>query len=80
MTKNIFKISFIFLLILAPAFISDTLAVGMGGGMGMGIPTPCGGPFPPCPIPLDSGVILLLLAGATYGGVQIYNSLKKNPA
>lgn len=80
MTKNIFKIAFIFLFILSPAFVSNTFAVGMGMGMGMGIPTPCGGPFPPCPIPLDSNVLLLLLAGATYGGVKLYNSLKKNPA
>jgi len=80
MTKNIFKIGFIFLLILSPAFITKTFAVGMGMGMGMGIPTPCGGPFPPCPIPLDSSVVLLLLAGATYGGIKIFNSLKKNPA
>lgn len=80
MTKNILKIALVFLLILSPAFISSTFAVGMGMGMGMGIPTPCGGPFPPCPIPLDSNVVLLLMAGATYGGIKIYNSLKKNPA
>ena len=49
-------------------------------GMGMGPPAPCGGPFPPCPIPLDGGVSLLLLAGAAYGGKKIYDSRKKNPA
>lgn len=43
-------------------------------------PTPCGGPFPPCPIPLDNGVWLLLIAGLAYGGKKIYDSLKKNPA
>lgn len=80
MTKNSFKIAFLLLFILSPVFVSNTFAVGMGMGMGMGIPTPCGGPFPPCPIPLDSNVLLLLLAGATYGGVKLYNSLKKNPA
>jgi hypothetical protein len=48
--------------------------------MGMGPPTPCGGPFPPCPIPLDNGVLLLLIAGMAYGGYKIYNSFKKNPA
>ncbi len=78
MTKNIFKSAFLILFILAPTFITNTFAVGMGGAMG--VPTPCGGPFPPCPIPLDSGVYLLLLAGAIYGGTQLYNSLKKNPA
>lgn len=80
MTKNIFKIALSFLFILTPAFVSNTFAVGMGMGMGMGITPPCGGPFPPCPIPLDSGVMMLLLAGATYGGIKIYNSFKKNPA
>jgi hypothetical protein len=43
-------------------------------------PLPCGGPFPPCPIPLDNGVWLLLIAGLAYGGKKIYDSLKKNPA
>ncbi|MCW3071675.1 MAG: hypothetical protein JWO44_1565 [Bacteroidetes bacterium] len=52
----------------------------MAAGMGMGPPPPCGGPFPPCPIPLDSGVLFLLLAGMAYGGYKIYNSFKKNPA
>lgn len=80
MTKNSLKIAFIFLLVCTPALITNTFAVGMGMGMGMGVTPPCGGPFPPCPIPLDSSVILLLIAGATYGAVKIYNSLKKNPA
>lgn len=59
-----------------PEFISNCFSAGMGMGMGL----PCGGPFPPCPIPLDSGVILLLLAGLAYGGYKIYSSFKKNPA
>ncbi len=79
MKKNIFKTAFIALFLITPAFITNTFAVGMGMGMGMGISPPCGGPFPPCPVPLDSGVLFLLLAGATYGGIKIYNSLKKNP-
>lgn len=51
-----------------------------GMGMGMGPPTPCGGPFPPCPVPLDSSVVFLLSAGALYGAYKMYNTLKKNPA
>ncbi|MDQ3046982.1 MAG: hypothetical protein M3R27_05490 [Bacteroidota bacterium] len=80
MTKNLFKTAVIFLFVLSPAFISETFAVGMGMGMGMGPPIPCGGPFPPCPIPLDGGVTLLLIAGAAYGGKKLYDSTKKNPA
>ncbi len=80
MSKNFYKVALVVVLVLSQAFVSNTFAVGMGMGMGMGIPTPCGGPFPPCPVPLDSGVMLLLLAGALYGGIKIYNSLKKNPA
>lgn len=79
MIKKGLKIVLIVLFIISPAFVTSTFAVGMGG-MGMGVPTPCGGPFPPCPIPLDSGILLLLLAGAIYGGTKIYKSLKKNPA
>jgi hypothetical protein len=79
MKKIVFKIAFVSLFIISPAFISSTFALGMGGS-GMGTPAPCGGPFPPCPIPLDSNLILLLLAGVLYGGIKIYNSLKKNPA
>jgi hypothetical protein len=80
MNNRILKISVVFLLVIAPGFISNSFALGMGMGMGMGITPPCGGPFPPCAIPLDSGVILLFIAGATYGGIKIYNSFKKNPA
>jgi hypothetical protein len=80
MNRHFLKIAFSVLFLAAPAFISETFAVGMGMGMGMGVPTPCGGPFPPCPIPLDSGVMFLLLAGASYGGYKLYSSLKKNPA
>jgi hypothetical protein len=48
--------------------------------MGMGTPSnPCGGIFPPCPVPLDGGISFLLIVGAAYGGKKIYNSVKKNP-
>ena len=68
-----FTLSFLLLL------SSDALAAGMG--MGGGPPNPCGGAFfPPCPVPLDNNIILLLIAGAAYGGYRIYHSLKKNPA
>jgi hypothetical protein len=77
-TKSI-KLIITFLFIAAPICVTDSLAAGMGMGMGMGT-GPCGGPFPPCPVPLDSGVMLLLCAGALYGGFKIYSSLKKNPA
>lgn len=63
--------------LLASPFLAST---SMAAGMGMGPPAPCGGPFPPCPVPLDSGVMLLLLAGLLYGGKKLYDSLKKNPA
>lgn len=62
-----------FLLVLS----SNVMAAGMGGTP----PDPCGGAFfPPCPVPLDDNIILLLIAGAAYGGYRIYNTLKKNPA
>jgi hypothetical protein len=70
------KIFIVLLLIASPIVVT----VSKAAGMGMGPPLPCGGPFPPCPIPLDNGVLLLLLAGLAYGGKKIYDSLKKNPA
>lgn len=73
--KSIISVFFTlsFLLILS----SNVMAAGMGGTP----PKPCGGAFfPPCPVPLDNNIILLLLAGAAFGGYRIYNSLKKNPA
>lgn len=72
--KKIIKIVLLALLIASPLSISQIKAAS-----GMGGPAPCGGPFPPCPIPLDSEISLLLLAGAAYGGKKIYDSLKKNP-
>lgn len=75
--NKIIKIALILILVASPMFINEIQAA---SGMGMGPPAPCGGPFPPCPIPLDGGVSLLLLAGAAYGGKKIYDSRKKNPA
>ena len=75
---NIRKILLTLILLTSPLAISISKAAGMG--MGMGPPLPCGGPFPPCPVPLDNGIVLLLIAGAAFGGYKIYNSLKKNPA
>lgn len=74
--KAIIKIIFVALLMATPNFVNHAHAAGMGMGMG----TPCGGPFPPCPVPLDNSVLLLLLAGATFGAYKIYVSYKKNPA
>lgn len=66
------------ILLICSLFISaDVIAAGMGMGMGGG---PCGGIFPPCPIPLNSGEIFLLIAGALFGIYKIYCSIKKNPA
>ena len=46
-------------------------------GMGMGVPS---GrlPFPPCPIPLDSGIILLFVVGLMFGCFKIYSYIKNN--
>ncbi len=76
MYKGIIKISFILFFLISPFLVSTCKSAGMG----MGPPLPCGGSFPPCPIPLDGGVVLLLIAGAAYGGKKIYDSVKKNPA
>jgi hypothetical protein len=56
-------------------------ALALGSGMGMGPPNPpCGqGPFPPCPIPLDGGLLLLTGAGVILGGKSLMKTLKKNP-
>jgi hypothetical protein len=80
--KSIFqKILLTSLLLAGPGLtFKAAAAVAMGMGMGMGMGPPCGGPFPPCPVPLDSGVAILFLAGAAYGGKKIYDSIKKDPA
>ncbi len=75
MFKRIIKATFIFLFIVSPFFMLTS----RGAGMGTGPPQPCGGPFPPCAVPLDGGISLLLIAGAAYGGKKIYDSTKKNP-
>jgi hypothetical protein len=50
------------------------------GGMGS-LPPPCGGAGqPPCPIPLDNGVLALLIVGGIYGTKKIYDSLKRSQA
>ena len=72
--KSILKISLLAVIMLAPTLVPEAQATGMGMG------APCGGPFPPCPVPLDSGVILLILAGAAFGVWKIFQSFKKNPA
>jgi hypothetical protein len=73
------KIKNIFLTVLfSGAIATSGFSVGMGMGMGMGIP--CGGPFPPCPVPIDTNLIILFFIGAIYGGYKLYKSLKKNPA
>lgn len=70
------KLGILLAFIATPLFTTTTFAAGMGMGMG----APCGGPFPPCPVPLDSGVVLLLIAGALFGAKKLYDSFKKNPA
>ncbi len=77
MKKIILKLSLVVLLVSSPLFITNSFA-SMGGGMGHA--KPCGGPFPPCPVPLDGGVGLLLIAGAALGAKKIYDVTKKNPA
>lgn len=71
--RIIFFIAFIF----SPLLVSHSFAAGMGGGGGNN--PPCGFPLPPCPIPLDNGVLALLILGGAYGSFKIYQSLKKNP-
>lgn len=75
--NRLIKISLIIFLLISP-FLTTT-SKGAAMGMGMGPPTPCGGPFPPCPVPLDNGILLLLVVGLALGGKKIYDSLKKNP-
>lgn len=54
------------------------MAAGMGMGTGMG--PPCGGPFPPCPVPLDGGLTLLAGLGIAYGSKKIIDHKRKNRA
>ena len=65
------------LLILSPLFIATIYAAGPPPSP----PTGGGGPGcwpPPCPIPLDGGISLLIAAGVAYGGKKIYVNHKKN--
>lgn len=73
-TKN-HSLGYLILFICILFTSSDVMAAGMGMGGG-----PCGGIFPPCPIPLNNGEIFLLIAGAALGIYKIYCSIKKNPA
>ncbi len=73
MNKITSKIFLILVLISAFPFVSNA-------GMGMGPPAPCGGPFPPCPVPLDGSIWLLIAVAVIFGGKKIYDSIKKNPA
>jgi hypothetical protein len=78
--KIIIRVLFILFLVASPLFISTSKAGGMGPGGGGSGGNPCGGIFPPCPVPLNNGVILLLIAGGAYGGYKLYTKFKKNPA
>jgi len=69
LSKKIIAIAFI--------YIGITNVVLGATGMGGQGDEPCGGPFDPCPVPLDGGVSLLLAAGAMYGGKKIYETFKK---
>lgn len=68
------------LLLLVPLVLLATEAAAAGMGMGMGMGPPCGGPFPPCPVPLDGGLTLLAGAGLAYGAKKIINRNKKSRA
>lgn len=48
----------------------------LAAGMGMGPPAPCGGPFPPCPVPVDNGVWALLGTAILFTVYKIYKSRK----
>lgn len=79
MNKKIILTTFILFFITAPFLIPTSKGAGMG--MGGGPPIPCGGgPFPPCPVPIDGGISVLFIVGAAYGGTKIYDITKKNPA
>lgn len=70
------RIYLILLFALLAAFGNESLAVGMGMGMGPPNP-PCGvGPFPPCPVPIDGGLLFLAAAGAVFGGKKLLDKRK----
>lgn len=75
MKNKRYILKFLIALIFGLFLSVDVFSAGMGSSGG-----PCGGIFPPCPIPLNSGEIFLLVAGAAFGAYKIYCSLKKNPA
>lgn len=64
-----------FLALTLVVFLLPCVAMaGMGGGPLP--PPPCGGPFPPCPVPLDGGTVFLALAGAAFGIKKIYKNIQ----
>ena len=63
MKFKILKIIFIFFLLLSPLFIY----------VSVGQPPPP----PPEEIPIDGGLLALLIAGIAFGGVKIYKEEKK---
>lgn len=73
MKLNLKKIFVVIVFALSTNFIFAGMGNQGGGG------SPCGGIFPPCPIPLDGGVSFLLIAGAAFGGKKIYDTIKKAP-
>ncbi|HXC07266.1 MAG TPA: hypothetical protein VNZ86_21040 [Bacteroidia bacterium] len=72
--KRSFNIKF-FLLIFTGLFIQSGLFAAPG-------PPPMGGPpcWPPPCVPIDGGVIFLLIAGALFGGWKIYSSYIRKKA
>lgn len=74
--NRLIKLSLVLFLLTSPLLITTS----KGAGMGMGPPAPCGGPFPPCPVPLDSSAWLLAAAGISLAVYSIYKMKKKNPA
>ncbi|HAA00675.1 MAG TPA: hypothetical protein DIS90_04090 [Cytophagales bacterium] len=65
------RLYLILLLAILTVFAQESMALGMGMGMGPPNP-PCGvAPFPPCPVPLDGGLIFLAAAGTIYAGRRL---------
>jgi hypothetical protein len=65
-------------LLLLPMVLIVSEAAAAGTGMGTGMGAPCGGPFPPCPVPLDGGLGILAGLGLAYGGKKLINHKRKN--
>ncbi|MBX7093215.1 MAG: hypothetical protein K1X56_00715 [Flavobacteriales bacterium] len=69
-----------FLLLIFLAFLATQINMAYAG-MGMGPPNPpCGvAPYPPCPVPIDGGLLFLGAAGAAFAGKKLYDKNKKQP-